>query len=162
MARTALAAEDGVTAEQYLNRAVAIAPASFDANALLAQLYVIRGDVARARRTFESLVARSLRSAEARTAVGILLQAEGAAARRAAGHEQALAVDPNQAIAANNLARLYASDRSNLDAAVRLAQLAEAKLPNERQVQETVRLVDDVRRSVADAGRDTTAGSIKQ
>jgi tetratricopeptide (TPR) repeat protein len=162
MARTALSAEDGVTAEQYLNRAVAIAPASFDANALLAQLYVIRGDVARARKTFESLAARSPHSAEARTAVGILLQAEGRDRDARGWYEQALAVDPNQAIAANNLARLYASDRSNLDAAVRLAQLAEAKLPNERQVRETVRLVDDVRRAVADAGRDTTADSIKQ
>jgi hypothetical protein len=56
---------------------------------------------------------------------------------------------------------LYAADRSNLDAAVRLAHIAEAKLPNERQVQDTVRLVDDARRAVAEAGRDTT-DTIKQ
>ena len=59
-------------------------------------------------------------------------------------------VDPRQPIAANNLARLYAADRSNLDAAVRLAQIAETKLPNERDVQETIRLVAEARRAIAD------------
>jgi tetratricopeptide (TPR) repeat protein len=152
MAQAAISAQDGETAEQYLTRAIARAPSSFDAHALLAQLYVLRGDLERARTTFVSLAAHDPQSAEARTAVGILLQAAGRDREARAWYEQALVVDPRQPIAANNLARLYVSDATKLDAAVRLAQIAETKLPNERDVQETVKLVDDARRaSTADA-----------
>jgi Tfp pilus assembly protein PilF len=77
MAQAALSAQDGATAEQYLTRAVARDRSSFDAHALLAQLYVIRGDLERARKTFESRAAHDPQSADARTAVGILLQAAG-------------------------------------------------------------------------------------
>jgi tetratricopeptide (TPR) repeat protein len=150
MGQAALSAHDADTADQYLTRAVARDPSSFDAHALLAQLAVLRGDLDRARATFESLAAHDPQSAEARTAVGILLQAAGRDRDARAWYEQALVLDPRQPIAANNLARLYAADRSNLDAAARLAQIAETKLPNERDVQETVRLVDDARRAAAD------------
>jgi len=153
-AQAAIAAEDMGTAESALTRAVAQAPSSFEAHALLAQIQVMRGDLDGARKTFESLAAQDQESAEARTAVGILLQSQGRDADARGWYEQALTVDPRQAIAANNLARIYAADRSNVDTAIRLARMAETRLPNTRSVQETVRLVEKARRSIAEEGRE--------
>jgi tetratricopeptide (TPR) repeat protein len=137
-AHAALAADDGAAAEQYLTRAVARHRTSFDAHATLARIYMSRGDADRARTTLEALVKSVPESAEARTALGLALQQAGRVAEATQAYELALTIDPSQAIAANNLARVYAGDSTKKDDAIRLAQIAAAEMPDEPEAQDTL------------------------
>jgi Flp pilus assembly protein TadD len=53
-------------------------------------------------------------------------------------YEKVLEVDPQAAVAANNLAWLYAEGGHNLDVALQLAQTAKAKLPDHPDVNDTL------------------------
>jgi tetratricopeptide (TPR) repeat protein len=53
-------------------------------------------------------------------------------------YEAALAADPETPVAANNLAWIYANAGENLDAALRLAQVAKAKMPSRHEVHDTL------------------------
>ena len=137
-ARTAIQAGDTAAAEGYLTRATAIDPASFDAHAMLADLYVSRGDAARAATLLEQYVARHGDEAAARTALGIALDAAKRPAQARAAYEQALAIDSAEPVAANNLARIYASDDSRLLQALDLAQTAAARLADDPDAHDTL------------------------
>jgi tetratricopeptide (TPR) repeat protein len=137
-ARLALVADDQQAAETYLSQVVERDPASFDGHTLLSQIYASRREFDRARATLESLAAHAPQSAEARTAVGLVLQATGRDADARNWYEQAITLQPDEPIAAQKLARLYASDGSNPDGAVRLGQIAATRLPNEPEVHDTL------------------------
>jgi len=137
-ARTALASRDAAEAERFLGRAVAGDPSSFEAHVMLAQIYASRGDLARARTTIESVAAKRPDSAAARTALGIVLEASGRPSDARARYEQALAINPAEPIAANNLARLYASDEARTTEAIELARKAVARMPNDADVYDTL------------------------
>ena len=137
-ARVALAIDDEPAAEQHLQNAITHDPASFDAHTLLSQIYAARGDLDHARTTLESLAAHAPQSAEARTAVGLILQAAGRDGEARKWYEQALALRPDDAVAANKLARLYASETATADSAVELARLAATRLPGEAEVHDTL------------------------
>jgi Flp pilus assembly protein TadD len=53
-------------------------------------------------------------------------------------YETALALDPGQAIAANNLARLYAADTSMTETAIGLARVAVTRMPDEPEAHDTL------------------------
>lgn len=137
-AETALAANDTATAEQTLIQARSIDPSSFEAATLHAQIEMGRGDFAGARAILEGLARRQPTASAPRTAVAIVLEAEGKNAEARGWYEQAIALDPNDALASNNLARIYANDPSTADRAVRLAQSAVAAMPNEAGVHDTL------------------------
>lgn len=137
-ARTAMASHDEAAAEQYLTRTVAAAPSSFDGHAMLADLYASRGDLERARLTLDQFAARHPQSAQARTALGIVLEAAGRPADARARYEEALTIDPKEPVASNNLARLYAADEATIDRAIELARTAVARLPNDADVHDTL------------------------
>jgi tetratricopeptide (TPR) repeat protein len=137
-ARLALAAEDQPAAEEYLSRVIERAPASFEGHTLLSQIYAARGDLDRARTTLETLASNAPESAEARTAVGLVLQAAGRDGDARTWYEQAITLQPDEPIAAHRLARMYASDGSNLEAAIRLGRLAATRLPDEPEVRDTL------------------------
>lgn len=137
-ARTALAARDVADAERFLERAVARDPSSFEAHGMLAQIYASRGDLARAQSTIETVVAKRPDVAAARTALGIVLEAANRPAEARARYEQALAINPAEPIAANNLARLYASDEARTTDAIDLARKAVAQMPNDADVYDTL------------------------
>jgi tetratricopeptide (TPR) repeat protein len=130
-AKAALAADDSPAAEQYLKRAIARDPASFEPSAMLAQTYVARGDLEHARTTLEALVARNPQSAPARSALGLVLQDAGRARDARSAFEQAIALDPTEPLAAVNLARIYAGDEQKAESAIRLAEIASTKLPDD-------------------------------
>jgi tetratricopeptide (TPR) repeat protein len=137
-ARSAIAANDRPAAEQYLTRAIASDPASFDGHAMLADLYVSRGDVDRALTTLEQLAARQPEAAAPRTALGIVLERAGRTADARVRYEQALTLDPREPIASNNLARLYAADDATIDRAMDLARTAVARRPGDPDVHDTL------------------------
>ena len=137
-AETALAANDLAAAEQTLIRARSIDPSSFEAATLHAQMLMSRRDFAGARAILEGLARRQPNAAAPRTAIGIVLEADGKTKEARGWYEQAIALDPNDALAANNLARIYTDDPSTADRAVRLAQSAATALPNEAVVHDTL------------------------
>jgi tetratricopeptide (TPR) repeat protein len=137
-ARLALAAEDQPAAEDYLSRVIARDPASFDGHTLLSQIYAARGELDRARATLETLAGNAPQSAEARTAVGLVLQAANRDADARTWYEQAITLQPDEPIAAHRLARLYASDGSNPETAIRLGRIAATRLPDEPEVHDTL------------------------
>ena len=81
---------------------------------------------------------RDARSVTALTFAGVVLQAQGKTSAARARFERALQVDPAAAVAANNLAWIYAESGANLDVALRLAQTAYSKLPETPQVGDTL------------------------
>ena len=137
-AETSLASNDLSTAEQTLVRARAIDPSSFEAATLHSQIAMNRGDFAGARSILEDIARRQPNAAAPKTALGIVLEAEGRTKEARGWYEQAIALDPNDALASNNLARMYASDPSTADRAVRLAQSAAAAMPNEAVPHDTL------------------------
>jgi predicted Zn-dependent protease len=137
-ARTALAAHDAADAERLLSRAAAADPRSFDAHLMLAQVRASRGDLAGARATIETIAARRPDVAQARTALGIVLEASNHPGDARTRYEQALALDPGEPIAANNLARIYAADDAKTTEAIELARKAVARLPGDAAAHDTL------------------------
>jgi tetratricopeptide (TPR) repeat protein len=64
------------------------------------------------------------------TQLGMLENAKGATAKAMDDYKKALAMDPNQPLAANNLAYLMVESGQNVDVALSLAQNARRSLPN--------------------------------
>jgi tetratricopeptide (TPR) repeat protein len=137
-ARCAMADGDASSAEQYLNRAAASSPDSFDAPAMLANLYAGRGDLPRAQRTLEQFIAKHADVAAARTALGIVFESQNKPKEARAAYEAALALDPVEPVASNNLARLYAPDDAQVPRALELARTAASKLPDDADAHDTL------------------------
>src|SRR5262249_10320587 len=70
--------------------------------------------------------------------VGIILQAEGDENGAREQFERVLQIDPEAAVAANNLAWIYAEKGGNLDVALHLAQTAQKRLPGVPEVNDTL------------------------
>ena len=133
----ALAAHDAAAAEPLLTRAVTAQP-SFDGATMLAQLYVARGELDRAEKLFVSLARRYPDAAGPHTAVGIVLEAAGRSADARKAYEEAVALDPDDPVAAYNLARMYTADPAKVDSAVALAQTAAVGAPGHPEVHDTL------------------------
>jgi Tfp pilus assembly protein PilF len=72
---------------------------------------------------------------------GMILQAQGKNDNAKKRYERAIRLDPRAAVAANNLAWLYAEQGQNLDAALQLAQSAKAELPELSEINDTLGFV---------------------
>jgi tetratricopeptide (TPR) repeat protein len=70
--------------------------------------------------------------------IGTIQQMQGQPAAARATYEKAVELDPDAAVAANNLAWLYATQGGNLDVALQLAQTAKRKLPDNPDVNDTL------------------------
>ena len=70
--------------------------------------------------------------------MGMLLQMQDKPAEARASYERALAIDPRSAVAANNLAVLYADSDGDMNVALQLAQTAKAGLPDQPSVDDTL------------------------
>jgi tetratricopeptide (TPR) repeat protein len=137
-ARTYAAGGDEKGAEGFLRRAVQTDPGLLSAYAALGQLYVRQGKLDGARAEFEALAKRASQPAGALTMLGTIEQMQGNSAGARATYERALEADPEAAVAANNLAWLYATEGGNLDVALQLAQTAKRRLPDNADVNDTL------------------------
>lgn len=137
-ARTHAATGDSAGAEGLLRRAIDTEPAYLPAYASLGRLYVSEKKLDQARAEFDALARRHSRPAGALTMAGVILQVQGKQADARERFEQALAADPNAAVAANNLAWLKAEAGEDLDGALHLAQRASAALPQSAEVDDTL------------------------
>jgi tetratricopeptide (TPR) repeat protein len=137
-ARADLQAGDRSAAEQHLRRVIELEPSNLGAYELLGRNYIDQRRLDEAQREFEALLAVNPRSVGAQTVVGMLLHSQSKVDEAAKAYEKALQIDPSAAVAANNLANIYADRNQNLDEALKLAQVAAEKLPEEPAVTDTV------------------------
>jgi putative PEP-CTERM system TPR-repeat lipoprotein len=137
-ARTHEAGGDLESAERLLRQAIDLDSSYLGAYGALGQLYVAKHNIEAARVEFETLAERAPKPVAALTMVGILLQAEGKEDAARGRFERALQIDPEAAVAANNLAWIYAEGGGNLDLALQLARTAQKRLPGVAEVNDTL------------------------
>lgn len=137
-ARTFAAAGDLDGAERFLRRAIDRESTSLPAYTMLGQLLVSRGKLEEARLEFEALAERQSKPTAALTMTGLILEAQGKTAQAKERYARVLAMDPGAAIAANNLAWLYADSGERLDAALQLAQSATAAVRDVPELMDTL------------------------
>jgi Flp pilus assembly protein TadD len=105
---------------------------------MLAELYLSQHKLDRALIEFDQLAARESRPVSALTMAGLILQAKGDQRGARQRFEKAVAMDSGAAVAANNLAWMYAESGERLDDAVRLARAAAETLPDSPEVLDTL------------------------
>jgi putative PEP-CTERM system TPR-repeat lipoprotein len=137
-ARTHATAGDAGRAETLLQKAIAVAPASREAYSMLAQLFVSQNRLDAALAEYERLVERNPADITSRTLVGMILQVQGRTDDAMRAFEDVVVRNPRAALAANNLAFMYAEAGTNLDRALELAQNAKAELPDDADVSDTL------------------------
>jgi tetratricopeptide (TPR) repeat protein len=148
-ARTAIATNDASTAETFLQRAIAIDPDRLESYVLLGDFYLKRGQAAAAAEQFQSLVRRNPSSVPAGTIVGLLLEAQGKQTAAEDAYKHVLSVDSRAAVAANNLAYLYAVRNGNLDDAVQYGRVAHQQMPDDPHVNDTLGWIYSRRKTTA-------------
>ena len=137
-ARAHAADGDPGRAEQLLRRAIEHDSASPVPHEMLGRLYLSQQRLDRAREQFEELASRDVGRAGTRAMVAIIHHAQGQVAAAQVWYQQALDIDPQLVVAANNLARLYAQQRGMIESALRLAQTAVANAPDDPTVNDTL------------------------
>ena len=137
-ARTYATAGDRAAAEATLRRAIEADPSYFPAYNVLGQLYVEQSRLEEARREYEALVAKRPNDVAARTMVAMILQVQNRGDEAREQYQRILEVDTNAAVAANNLAYMYAESGGNLEMALQLAQAAKASAPTDPDVNDTL------------------------
>jgi tetratricopeptide (TPR) repeat protein len=133
-------AGDLARAESAYTKVIERYPSNIQAYRLLAGLYVSQQRIDEARAKYEEVSRRAPKpvAVAAITMVATLLSAQGKNDEARAYYEKALALDPNMAVAANNLAWDYAETNRDLDVALKLAQIAKARFPDSADVGDTL------------------------
>jgi tetratricopeptide (TPR) repeat protein len=137
-AKTYVAAKDYAKAEKTLTRAIETAPSHLSGYAMLGQLFAAQGRLDDARKEYEQIVKRSPRSIPANTMLGMLFEAEGNQPEAERRYQAVVAIDDHAAVAANNLAWLYAASHRRLDIAEQLAQAAVRESPQDPHFNDTL------------------------
>jgi tetratricopeptide (TPR) repeat protein len=137
-ARTYMLTGDSGTAEDLLRKALASDAGHLPAYAALGQIYASERRLDAALREFDALAARDPRNVQALTVAAILVEAQGRLPEAKKRYERVLQMDPNAAVAANNLAWAYANGGGDLDRALELARIAHRELPDTSEVADTL------------------------
>jgi tetratricopeptide (TPR) repeat protein len=137
-ASTYAAAGDLPKSEQALRKTIEIDASNFPAYGMLGRLYIAQRRLGDALKEFDELSKRQSRPVQAHTVAGIILEAQNNKAEARKRYEQALEIDPEMPVAANNLAWMTAENGGNLDIALQLAQTATRRLPDHPAVQDTL------------------------
>ena len=132
-------ADGGVErAEQYLRKAIDVEPADLVAYNQLASLYISQKKLEEGKRELQELVRRQPDAVSARTMIGIIDQLQGRTVEARQLYEAIVGDSPTAAVAANNLAYMYADRGEQLDRALELAQRAKSQMPDNADVSDTL------------------------
>lgn len=134
--RTLFVTGDAKPGQAALVEAIKLDPTNHEAYVHLTASYASEGRLDDALKLFES--AQQFPAVGSLTMQGIILSIQGKAQEAQKRYERAIAIDPNAAVAANNLAYLYAESGQNLEVAQQLAQTAKTKLPQDPEVSDTL------------------------
>ena len=137
-ARTYTSLKEPDSAEKMLRAAIAMDPSLATPYDMLGRLYLNQGKLDQALSQFEMLAQKQSRPVEALTMAGMILRQQGKNDVARARYEQALALDPNAATAANNLAWMLAEAGEDLDRAADLGKIATAASPDSPAVMDTL------------------------
>lgn len=116
--------------EQALQKAVELDKKNVDAFITLGQIQIGQGERDKAMATYQQLLAQNPREVRSYAALGTLEESAGNWQKAEDLYRQALGIDPNYAIAANDLAYAMLEHGGNTDAALSLAQTARRGLPD--------------------------------
>jgi tetratricopeptide (TPR) repeat protein len=111
-------------AERLLRQAIDLAPTVTEPYVLLGEIYRAQGRLDSARAELDAAVAIDAANVPARTMAAMLVHAQQKPAEAKRRYEELLGIEPQAAVAANNLAWIYADEKQNLDEALQLAQRA--------------------------------------
>jgi tetratricopeptide (TPR) repeat protein len=126
------------SARTEFERAIQLSPSSTPAYLQLAELHRDRGEPDAAIKSYEEAAAIQPKAAPIRALIGSVYLQKGDLEQARKNLEQAMTLDSNFAIAANNLAWIYAKQGKNLDVALSLAQKAKQLLPDQISVSDTL------------------------
>ena len=135
---TYVALGDYAQAEPALRQAIEADPSNLRTYGLLAQVLVSQKRLADGTREFENLAQRAPNAVGVQTFMGVLLEVQNRTDEARTQYQRVLEIDPRAAVAANNLAMMYADQGEQLDAALQLAQTAKAQLPDDPRVTDTL------------------------
>jgi putative PEP-CTERM system TPR-repeat lipoprotein len=136
--RVYAAQRDFSKAEATLRRSIELDPSSSQAYALLAAVLLRSGRLEAARAEYDQIAQRDPKNIGAQTISAMIVQSQQKTEDARKRYETIVNADPTAAVAANNLAWLYAEEGSKLDEALRLAQGAAARLPKSAEVHDTI------------------------
>jgi putative PEP-CTERM system TPR-repeat lipoprotein len=136
--RTYASVGDFAASEAAFKKAIEVSPQSLKAYALLGQLYMSQHKLDQAKAEYDAIVKQKPNSVAALTMSALILEVQGNRGEARRRYEQILQIDPGAAVAANNLAYMYAETDGNLDVALQLAQVAKQKLPNSPEIDDTL------------------------
>jgi tetratricopeptide (TPR) repeat protein len=125
-------------AEKALRQVIEVDPRRIEAFGMLGQLFLSQGRLDEARSEFDRIAEDDPSRVGAHTMVAIIDEARGKKSEARKRYERILQIEPKAAVAANNLAYLYAEEGGNLDIALQLAQTAKLSLPNQPEVNDTL------------------------
>lgn len=129
---------DAPRAEEVLHQAIAADAANLQAYDMLATLYLKQQKLDQALAQAENLAKIQPRAVGPHTMVASILEQQHKLAEARKRYEQVLEINPRAAVAANNLAWLYAESGNNLDVALHLAQTAKQEMPRLSQPDDTI------------------------
>ncbi|MFZ0463256.1 MAG: tetratricopeptide repeat protein [Candidatus Acidiferrum sp.] len=122
-------AKNYAAAQSETEKAVQLSPKNASGYLQLGQIYRDQHNNDAALQAYQQGMALTAPSAPIMTVIGNIYIDEGNLTKASEVFQKALNIDPNFAIAENNLAWVYAQQGQNLDVALSLAQTAKAKNP---------------------------------
>ena len=125
-------------AEAALRRAIQVDPGNAQAYGMLASLLLVQNKLDAALAEFDQMTQRDPHNVGAQTMAAMILERQSKKADAQKRYEQIVAALPRAAVAANNLAWIYADAGTRLDEALRLAQAAAIELPDNPDVHDTM------------------------
>jgi tetratricopeptide (TPR) repeat protein len=133
-------------AEQVLREALDLAPTRPEPYLILGDIYRQQKRLDQARGEFDALAQRNSANPGAnpganlgaRTMAAMLVHALGNQADAKRRYTEVLALDARAAVAANNLAWIYADEKQNLDVALELAERATDQIPDYAEAWDTL------------------------
>jgi tetratricopeptide (TPR) repeat protein len=130
--------KDIAGAEDLLKKAVAADASNLDAYSLLGWIYVSQHRIEEARAQFTEMLRQEPTSVAVHTMLGLLSEAQKDVPGAVRWYQKALTLNPRAAVAANNLAWINVSRNTDLDGAMRLAEIARGELPNQAEFHDTL------------------------
>jgi tetratricopeptide (TPR) repeat protein len=137
-ARTYAAAGQTDKTEKALRSVLQVDPDNLQAYASLGRLYASQNKLDAALSEIDTFLKRQPNHVGMQTMAGMILQLQNKNDEAQKRYEAVIAVNPRAAVAANNLAWLYAERGGNLDVALHLAQTATSQLQEAPEVLDTL------------------------